>query len=120
MTAALITLALMGGHYPGCNTQACIERVQRRAHGQTIKRWKREVAPYNARLDRMARCESGSRWKIATGNGYFGGLQFSLRSWRATGGSGYPHNATELEQKFRAVRLMRLQGWGAWPVCGGS
>jgi hypothetical protein len=74
--------------------------------------------PFDGYLTRIARCESGLRWKINTGNGFYGGLQFTLPSWRAVGGSGYPHRASPLEQKYRAVRLSRLQGWGAWPVCG--
>lgn len=75
------------------------------------------VRPHRARLMRIAACESGRRWHIATGNGFYGGLQFTLSSWHAAGGSGYPHHHTRLEQLYRAVRLMRLQGWGAWPVC---
>lgn len=120
MTAALIALALVGGpsEYPGCHSSACIERVQHRAHGKTRRRWQRAVKPHDAHLNRIAHCESRSRWHIATGNGYYGGLQFSLQSWQAVGGSGYPHHASPLEQKYRAVRLSRLQGWGAWPVCG--
>jgi Tfp pilus assembly protein FimV len=67
--------------------------------------------------DRLAHCESGGRWNINTGNGYYGGLQFSLRSWRAVGGSGYPHRASKAEQIKRAERLRQVQGWGAWPAC---
>lgn len=76
------------------------------------------VAPYNAKLNRMARCESSGRWHIATGNGYYGGLQFSLRTWHSVGGRGYPHRASVLEQKYRAVRLIRRSGYGPWPRCG--
>jgi hypothetical protein len=75
------------------------------------------VAPYRARFERIARCESGSRWHIATGNGFFGGLQFTASSWRAVGGRGLPHWHSRLEQMYRAVRLMHAQGWNAWPVC---
>ncbi|MGI8575788.1 MAG: transglycosylase family protein [Egibacteraceae bacterium] len=67
--------------------------------------------------DRLAACESGGRWSIATGNGYYGGLQFSLRSWRAVGANGYPHQAPRRRQIHYGQRLRRLQGWGAWPVC---
>ena len=35
--------------------------------------------------DAVAKCESGGNWSINTGNGYYGGLQFSLSSWRAVG-----------------------------------
>lgn len=76
------------------------------------------VRPFNAWLNQVAQCESGGRWHINTGNGYFGGLQFSLRSWRGVGGHGYPHQASRLEQKYRGVLLLRLQGRSAWPVCG--
>lgn len=67
--------------------------------------------------DRLAQCESGGNWSINTGNGYYGGLQFSLSSWRAVGGSGYPHQASKSEQIARAERLQTIQGWGAWPAC---
>lgn len=80
-------------------------------------RWK-VVKPYNAKLERMARCESGGRWHIATGNGFFGGLQFTYSTWRSVGGRGMPHRNSELEQKYRAVKLIRRAGYGPWPVCG--
>ena len=67
--------------------------------------------------DRIAMCESGGNWAINTGNGYYGGLQFSLSSWRAVGGSGYPHQASKSEQISRAESLLAIQGWGAWPAC---
>lgn len=67
--------------------------------------------------DRLAMCESGGNWAINTGNGYYGGLQFSLSSWRAVGGSGYPHQASREEQIARAEMLLDRQGWGAWPAC---
>lgn len=67
--------------------------------------------------DRLAGCESGGNWSINTGNGYYGGLQFSLSSWRAVGGSGYPHQASKSEQIARAEMLKARQGWSAWPSC---
>jgi LysM repeat protein len=67
--------------------------------------------------DRIAACESGGNWSINTGNGYYGGLQFSLGSWHAVGGSGYPHQASKSEQIARAEILKARQGWGAWPAC---
>lgn len=75
------------------------------------------VRPYRARFERIAGCESTWRWHLNTGNGYYGGIQFTLPSWRSVGGRGYPHWASKLEQMYRGVRLMRAQGWGAWPVC---
>jgi hypothetical protein len=76
------------------------------------------VAPYNAKLNRMAQCESNGRWFIATGNGFYGGLQFTLGTWRSVGGWGYPHRNSVLEQKYRAVLLIRRAGYSPWPVCG--
>lgn len=67
--------------------------------------------------DALAQCESNGNWSINTGNGYYGGLQFSLSSWRWVGGSGYPHRATKSEQIVRGERLLSLQGWRAWPAC---
>jgi LysM repeat protein len=75
------------------------------------------AAPSGGVWDRLAGCESGGNWAINTGNGYYGGLQFSLSSWRAVGGSGYPHQASKAEQIARAERLQAIQGWGAWPAC---
>jgi hypothetical protein len=73
--------------------------------------------PSDATWDRVARCESNGNWAISTGNGYSGGLQFSLASWRAVGGTGYPHHASRDEQIHRADRLWLIQGWPAWPAC---
>ena len=70
--------------------------------------------------DRIAACESGGRWHIATGNGYYGGLQFTASTWRGFGGLRYAssaHRATRLQQIRIAERVLARQGWGAWPVC---
>lgn len=67
--------------------------------------------------DRLAACESGGNWAINTGNGFYGGLQFTLGSWAGVGGSGYPNNASREEQILRATMLQARQGWGAWPAC---
>ena len=68
--------------------------------------------------DAVAACESGGNWAINTGNGYYGGLQFSIGTWRANGGAGSPHNASRAEQIRVAENVLRSQGIGAWPVCG--
>lgn len=68
--------------------------------------------------DAVAACESGGNWAINTGNGYYGGLQFSMGTWRANGGSGSPHNASREEQIRVAENTLRSQGIGAWPSCG--
>ncbi len=68
--------------------------------------------------DAVAACESGGNWGTATGNGYYGGLQFTMGTWRANGGSGSPHNASREEQIRVAENVLNTQGIGAWPVCG--
>jgi resuscitation-promoting factor RpfE len=68
--------------------------------------------------DAVAACESGGNWAINTGNGYYGGLQFNMGTWRANGGSGSPHNASRSEQIRVAENVLHSQGIGAWPVCG--
>lgn len=67
--------------------------------------------------DSLAQCEAGGNWSINTGNGFYGGLQFTLSSWKAAGGSGYPNQASREEQIARGERLQAMQGWGAWPAC---
>jgi LysM repeat protein len=67
--------------------------------------------------DRLAQCESGGNWSINTGNGYYGGLQFTLSTWRSLGGRGYPNQASRSEQIARAQALQARSGWGQWPAC---
>ena len=90
---------------------------------QYDSRWQ-VVRPYNAKLERMAYCETKyngrTRWFANTGNGYYGGLQFDLSTWRSVGGRGYPHHNSKLEQKYRAVKLIRKRGYQPWPRCGSA
>ena len=67
--------------------------------------------------DRVAECESGGDWDINTGNGYYGGLQFSQQTWEAFGGEGMPHEASKAEQIDVAQETLKVQGPGAWPTC---
>jgi len=70
--------------------------------------------------DRVAACESGGNWAINTGNGYFGGLQFSQTTWRGFGGLRYApaaSRASKAGQIAIAQRVLTVQGSGAWPVC---
>ncbi|MCU1358106.1 MAG: hypothetical protein JWM89_3524 [Acidimicrobiales bacterium] len=67
--------------------------------------------------DDLAGCEAGGNWAINSGNGYYGGLQFSLQSWHAMGGAGYPNQASREQQIAIGERLRAAQGWGAWPAC---
>ncbi|WP_182346320.1 transglycosylase family protein [Tomitella gaofuii] len=66
----------------------------------------------------VAQCESGGNWSTNTGNGYYGGLQFSPSTWAANGGTGSPANASKAEQIRVAENVLQTQGPGAWPVCG--
>ncbi len=71
--------------------------------------------------DSLARCESGGNWAINTGNGYYGGLQFNLGTWRAYGGTGYPHQASRETQIAVATKLRDASGgYGSWPGCASS
>ncbi|MGW4569039.1 transglycosylase family protein, partial [Streptomyces sp. NPDC004561] len=80
------------------------------------------AAADNGVWDRIAQCESGGNWHINTGNGYYGGLQFSAGTWRAYGGGAYAPTADQASRGAQiavASRVQQSQGWGAWPVCSG-
>jgi hypothetical protein len=66
----------------------------------------------------VAECESSGDWRINTGNGYYGGLQFSLRTWRAYGGDGMPNDQPAWYQATIADRVRTQSGLHHWPVCG--
>ncbi len=62
----------------------------------------------------LRQCESGGRYNINTGNGYYGAYQFDLSTWRSVGGSGLPSDAAPAEQDYRALYLYRMRGWSPW------
>ncbi|MFI0981400.1 transglycosylase family protein [Streptomyces sp. NPDC021093] len=71
--------------------------------------------------DAVAQCESGGNWSINTGNGYYGGLQFTNSSWAAAGGTKYApraDQATKGQQIAVAEQLLKIQGPGAWACAG--
>ncbi|MET9324673.1 transglycosylase family protein [Streptomyces sp. NPDC003038] len=71
--------------------------------------------------NKVAACESTSNWHINTGNGYYGGLQFSQSTWRAFGGTAYAPRAdlaTRDQQIAVAEKVLKGQGPQAWPSCG--
>lgn len=81
-----------------------------RASAATVQTW-----------DKVADCESSGNWAINTGNGYYGGLQFSQSTWAAYGGTRYAPRAdlaTKQQQILVAEKTLAGQGPGAWPVCG--
>jgi resuscitation-promoting factor RpfA len=70
--------------------------------------------------ERLANCESGGNWHINTGNGYFGGLQFSDGTWDGNGGNRYAKRAdraTKAEQIVIAEKVLDARGWSPWPAC---
>ncbi|MEU0226563.1 transglycosylase family protein [Streptomyces sp. NPDC006284] len=71
--------------------------------------------------DAVAQCESGGNWSINTGNGYYGGLQFSASTWAGYGGTQYAATADQASKSQQieiAEKVLAGQGKGAWPVCG--
>jgi hypothetical protein len=116
-------------HVRGCKTATCDKRLGRKwakrhpalARAASLRAI---VAPYRGWLDRVGECEDNDNpaagptgYRSNTGNNFFGRYQFTLSSWAAVGGSGRPDLAPPLEQDYRAVRLLKLQGPRAWPVC---
>lgn len=70
--------------------------------------------------DKIAWCESHQNWGDDTGNGYYGGLQFSLGAWNSVGGAGKPSDASRDEQIMRGKMLQSARGWSAWGACSHS
>ncbi|MFF8771250.1 transglycosylase family protein [Kitasatospora sp. NPDC015120] len=73
-----------------------------------------------ATWDKVAQCESGGNWSINTGNGFYGGLQFTNSTWAAFGGTAFAARAdlaTKDQQIATAEKVLAVQGPGAWPVC---
>ena len=99
------------------------QKVLRAPVAQVVEVGTREVATTNFAggdtvWDALAQCESGGNWAINTGNGYYGGLQFSLGTWRAYGGVGLPSQQSREYQIAIATKLRDASGgYGAWPAC---
>jgi hypothetical protein len=77
-------------------------------------------AASDSQWERVANCESGDRWHINTGNGYYGGLQFSASTWSSYDTGHFASRAdlaSRGEQIDVANHVLNAQGWGAWPVC---
>jgi nucleoid-associated protein YgaU len=93
----------------GVGTAAATVLLPTAAHAATDAQW-----------DRVAQCESGGNWHDNTGNGYYGGLQFSASTWNSFDTQNYASRAdlaTRAEQIDVANHVLARQGWGAWPVC---
>ncbi|MFN2494868.1 MAG: transglycosylase family protein [Pseudonocardiaceae bacterium] len=77
-------------------------------------------AASDAVWDRVAQCESGGNWATNTGNGHYGGLQFTDSTWDSYGGETYAataNHATRKQQIAVGEKVLAGQGWGAWPTC---
>ncbi len=69
------------------------------------------------RWDALAQCESGGNWAANTGNGYFGGIQFSETTWKQAGGTGLPHQNSRETQIAIAESWLAKTSWAQWPTC---
>src|SRR5919204_1139150 len=70
--------------------------------------------------DQLAQCESSGNWHSSTGNGFYGGLQFTQSTWQAYKGTQYAPRAdlaSRDQQIDVAEKVLQSQGSGAWPVC---
>lgn len=95
-------------------------RIVRRGTAQEPAAAAAESAPSVADgsvWDRLAQCESGGNWAANTGNGYYGGVQFSPQTWRSLGAPGLPHEQPREVQIKYAQMLQERAGWGQWPAC---
>ncbi|HEY4409948.1 MAG TPA: transglycosylase family protein [Acidimicrobiia bacterium] len=66
---------------------------------------------------RLRQCESGGRYRLASGNGRYGAYQFSATTWKSLGLPGLPHHAPPRVQDGAARRLLARDGWRQWPAC---
>jgi transglycosylase-like protein len=126
---AITRRAPVGGSYNRTHGSATTRVIRRRSLRRRTSRSYRRVnrpvstpapAPLPVEGDMWARlrqCESGGRYDINTGNGYFGAYQFLVSTWNRLGYPGYPHQATPEMQDEAAQKLQARSGWGQWPAC---
>jgi hypothetical protein len=104
---------------------SAVRTAQRPARRRITRRYRR-VAPRPAPAAapvtgdvwaQLRQCESGGRYDINTGNGYYGAYQFLLSTWNRLGYPGYPHQAPPEVQDEAAQKLQARSGWGQWPAC---
>ena len=104
---------------------ATVRRYRPRYGRANRARWARasrsavrqRVVPTGDVWARLRQCESGGRYNINTGNGFYGAYQFHPRTWRGLGYPGLPHQAPPEMQDEAARKLQARSGWGQWPVC---
>ena len=100
---------------------SCASRSTRSSGSAPRRRRAANFAGGNTVWDQLAQCESGGNWAINTGNGYYGGLQFSLGTWQSYGGPGCPHQQSRETQIAIAEKVRAATGgYGSWPACSQS
>jgi uncharacterized protein YabE (DUF348 family) len=101
------------------SSQVTRKPVTEKVQVGTKKRPAAPSVPSGGVWDALAQCESGGNWSINTGNGYYGGLQFSESTWHAYGGQGLPHQNSREQQIAIAQKMVNANGgsYGAWPHC---
>jgi hypothetical protein len=106
----------------GCESKACEKRV----HKKRMRHKKlRTIKPYRRSfLGPTGACESGTTMNLHHGlravdpsGTYRGRYQFNMSGWRGAGGRGDPIDANWLEQAYRAVRWLHINGRQSWPNC---
>ena len=98
-----------------CSTSDQLEAPQTKV---VMRGTKRISEPYRRLGQDRGRVKSGGNWHINTGNGYYGGLQFSAATWKSVGGPGLPHeNSREVQIKYAKI-LQARSGWGQWGCAG--
>jgi hypothetical protein len=141
LAAFLLPLALLGSDVFSADPAGAIPRTQRpvtvgskaivrkrparrinRATRVRIRRVSRSgmrprTLPAGDLWARLRACESGGRYDINSGNGFYGAYQFHPRTWRGLGFPGLPHQAPPEMQDEAARKLQARSGWGQWPVC---
>ena len=90
-------------------------QLRRYLHAAAVARQRDALV---ARWQGVADCEADGNWGSNTGNGYYGGLQFSMRTWQAYGGAGMPNENAPWRQATIGERVRNDSGLGAWPHCG--
>jgi hypothetical protein len=125
VAAALLATALLSSGFSAepAGAATVARRIQRpyryRAYRYRTSRsaFRSQALPSGDVWARLRACESGGRYAINTGNGFYGAYQFVPRTWRTLGYPGLPHEAPPEMQDEAARRLQARSGWGQWPVC---
>lgn len=100
------------------NEQTSYEAIVYTRFWKAVAANNRQQSDLVYRWQGVANCESGGNWATNTGNGYYGGVQFSYATWRSVGGPGYPHQQSAATQAHYAEILKNRSGLGQWPSCG--